>query len=103
MSATRRAFIVSLAGLASNLLIPTHVRADESTISESDPTAVALGYKANAMQVDKAKYSTYMAGQTCANCQFYQGPASAANAPCPLLGGKPVSGMGWCKGYVKRA
>ena len=103
MSATRRAFIVSLAGLATNLYLLNNARADESAISESDPTAVALGYKANAMQVDKAKYSTYMSGQTCSNCQFYQGAASAATAPCPLLGGKPVSGMGWCKGYVKRA
>jgi hypothetical protein len=103
MSATRRAFIVSLAGLASNLLILNNVRADESAISESDPTAVALGYKADATQVDKAKYSTYMSGETCSNCQFYQGPASAASAPCPLLGGKPVNGKGWCKGYARRA
>jgi hypothetical protein len=103
MSATRRAFIVSLAGLASNLLLLNNARADDGIIPESDPTAVALGYKADAMQVDKAKYAAYMPGETCSNCQFYQGPASAASAPCPLLAGKPVSGKGWCKGYVKRA
>jgi hypothetical protein len=64
---------------------------------------MALGYKANATQIDKAKYPAYMAGQSCSNCQFYQGNASAASAPCPLLGGKNVSGSGWCKGYVKKA
>src|SRR5262249_39516778 len=103
MSASRRAFVIGLAGLASNLFLIDVARADDATISESDPTAMALGYKANAAQVDKAKFNTYMPGQKCSNCQFYQGDASAASAACPLLSGKLVRGDGWCKGYAKRA
>jgi High potential iron-sulfur protein len=103
MSASRRAFVISLAALASNLFIVDAARADDVMVSESDPAAIALGYKANASQVDKAKYNTYMPGEICSNCQFYQGDASTASAPCPLLGGKLVRGEGWCKGYVKKA
>ena len=69
-------------------------------MSESDPTAIALNYKADAKQVKSPKY---VAGQLCKNCNFYQGAASAANAPCPLFGGKLVAGNGWCSGYAKKA
>ncbi|MFC0401368.1 high-potential iron-sulfur protein [Paraburkholderia rhizosphaerae] len=103
MSASRRAFVISLAGLASNLFLVNVARADGTPVSESDPAAMALGYKANASQVDKAKFKNYMPGDKCSNCQFYQGAASAASAPCPLLGGKLVLGEGWCQGYAKKA
>ncbi|GAB2902573.1 high-potential iron-sulfur protein [Paraburkholderia jirisanensis] len=103
MPFSRRAFVTTLAGFASGLPFISDAYADDGTISESDPTAQALGYKADATKVDRAKYSTYMAGETCANCQFYQGQATAPSAPCPLLGSKAVSGKGWCAGYVKKA
>jgi high potential iron-sulfur protein len=103
MSLPRRSFVIALAGFGSGLPFVRRAHADDGTISESDPTAQALGYRADATKVDSAKYSTYMTGQTCSNCQFYQGQATASNAPCPLLAGKRVDGKGWCKGYVKRA
>jgi hypothetical protein len=103
MLTSRRAFVITLAGLTSNLLLLNGARADDGTVSESDPTAMALGYRTHAAQVDKAKYATYAAGETCSNCQFYQGDASASSAPCPLLGGNRVSAGGWCKGYVKKS
>lgn len=102
MKTSRRHFIAAVAGLTSSLLLDVPASADTPTIAESDPTAQALGYKADASKVDKAKYANYSAGQSCANCQFYQGAAASASGPCPLLGGKSVEAKGWCSGYAKK-
>ena len=102
MVTSRRSFIVGAAGLASTLFLSTQTFADQGLISESDPSAQALGYKSDATKVDKAKYANYASGQQCSNCQFYQGSAADADAPCPLVGGKRVAGKGWCSGYAKK-
>ena len=47
-------------------------------VDEKDATAVALGYVADASQVDKAKYANFTAGQNCAGCALYQGGAAPA-------------------------
>ena len=70
---------------------------------EKDPTAQALGYLHDATKVDKAKFKQYAAGQTCANCQLYQGKPADAWAPCTIFPGKQVNGKGWCSAWVKKA
>jgi hypothetical protein len=77
--------------------------ADAPKVTESDPTAQALGYKMDATKVDKAKYAKYAAGEECSNCQFFQGKPTDAFAPCPMFGGKQVAGKGWCSAYTKKA
>ncbi len=72
-------------------------------LDEKDPTAQALGYKHDASKADKAKFKQYAAGQTCANCQLFQGKPTDAWAPCPILPGKLVAGKGWCSAWVKKA
>ena len=72
-------------------------------LDEKEPTAQALGYIHDATKVDKAKFKQYAAGQTCANCQLYQGKPADAWAPCPILPGKLVAGKGWCSAWVKKA
>ncbi len=72
-------------------------------LSETDPQAQALGYKADAASVEKAKYPKYAAGQSCANCQLYQGKASDPSGPCSLFAGKVVQAKGWCSAWVKKA
>lgn len=72
-------------------------------VDEKDPTAVNLGYKADATKVDKAKFPKYTAGQSCANCQLYQGKPGAASGPCPIFSGKAVSAKGWCSAHVHKA
>jgi hypothetical protein len=71
-------------------------------VDEKEPQAVSLGYVTDAARVDKAKFPKYAAGQHCANCQFYQGTATAATAPCTIFGGRLVAGPGWCSAYVKK-
>lgn len=96
----RRNFIKMIPAACAGLAIAPALFAATATVSESDPAAAALNYKANAKAVKSPKY---VAGQACKNCNFYQGAAGSANGPCPLFGGKLVSGNGWCSAYVKKA
>ena len=72
-------------------------------LAESDPTAKALGYVEDASKVDKTKYPTYKAGAHCATCNFFQGKASDAYAPCQIFPGKSVAAKGWCASHSPKA
>jgi hypothetical protein len=103
MSLSRRAFIENGAILIATAGVSSVAWSDSpQMLSESDPTAVALGYKANASTVDRAKFPQYTAGQSCSNCALYQAAAGASSGPCPLFVGKAVSANGWCASYVKK-
>ena len=100
----RREFIVNCsfgAGAAALALSSTHASA-QAMVAETDANAVNLGYKANAAQVDKAKFPKYAAGQVCTNCALYQGKATDKAGGCPLFGAKQVAGPGWCSAWVKK-
>ena len=106
MSMNRRTFVIhSLVGSAA-LAVVTAGRAQAPStapkVAESDPQAVALGYKDDATKVDKAKFPKYAAGQKCSNCQLYQGPETGLGN-CPLFAGKSVPGPAWCSAWVKKA
>ncbi|MGZ3237282.1 MAG: high-potential iron-sulfur protein [Burkholderiaceae bacterium] len=102
MNINRRTFIIhSLVG--STALAATGLScAQTAKLTETDPQAAALGYKENATKVDKAKYPNYAAGQSCAGCQLYQGPATGAGK-CAIFQGKLVASTGWCSAYAKKA
>lgn len=72
-------------------------------LEESDPQATALGYKADATKVDKAKYPQHQATQLCGGCNFYQGKPADAMGPCTLFAGKQVASKGWCTAWAKKA
>jgi len=93
--------ILSAAG-ACTLALNGQVQA-QAMVAETDPQAAALGYKANATAVDKAKYPKYAAGQACSNCALYQGKADSAACGCSLFSAKQVAGKGWCSAYAKKA
>ena len=101
MKTSRRQFILySAAGLAS---LPLAQQAQaQALIAETEPQAVALGYKAVATAVDKAKFPKYADGQNCTNCQLYQSK-SADNGACAIFPVKLVAGPAWCNAYVKKA
>jgi High potential iron-sulfur protein len=104
MSLSRRAFIENGAVLIAVIGVcdAAWSAASADMLSESDPTAVALGYKANASSVDKAKFAQYASGQSCSNCALYQGAAGSSSGPCPIFAGKTVSAQGWCASYAKK-
>ena len=100
--ANRREFIVQVS-LGGGMLVAGQAMAQGAMVAESDPQATALGYKADAGKVDKAKFPKFAAGQACANCALYQGKAADAAGGCPLFAGKQVAGKGWCSAYAKKA
>ena len=67
-------------------------------LTTDDPTAKALNYTEDASKAGPP----HQAGQTCANCNFFQG-GTAAYGPCQLFPGKAVNIKGWCSGYAKKA
>ncbi len=99
----RRAFMLQIVA-ASSALAATQVRSQAAgpKLEESDPQAVALGYKDDSTKVDGKKFAKHDASQTCANCQLFQGKATDAAGACPLFAGKQVAGKGWCSAWVKK-
>ena len=84
-------------------VLPRQARADDLPhLSPTDATAQTLGYVEDATKADKAKYPTYAAGNSCANCNFFQG-GTAAWGGCQLFPGKAVASKGWCSAHAKKA
>ena len=105
MISNRRVFVlqsVTCAGALAAVVLPGSAAA-QALVSESDPQATALGYKADATKVDKAKQPKYAAGQICGNCALFQGKPTDAAGNCPLFAGKTVATKGWCSAYAKKA
>ena len=101
----RRQFIlqVSVASVGSGLFLSANTMAQTAALAETDPQAVALGYKALATKADTKKYPKYAAGQNCKACALYAGKPGDAAAACPLFAGKQVAAVGWCSAWVKKA
>lgn len=99
---SRRHFVIHSLAACGMLAGATAAQA-QAALAETDAQAVALGYKADASKVDKAKQPKYAAGQNCANCALYQGAAGAALGACPLFAGKQVAAKGWCSAWAKKA
>jgi len=103
MGFSRRAFIENSVVAIAAVGVSSVATADSGPmLSESDPTAAALGYKASASAVDKAKFPQCMPGQSCSNCALYQGAAGTSSGPCTIYAGKLVSSAGWCASYTKK-
>jgi anaerobic selenocysteine-containing dehydrogenase len=99
---SRRRFIkIAAAGLAAaplaNALLSGTAEAVDK-VSESDPTASALGYKMDATKAANRQDKT----ATCVNCAQYSGKAGAEDGPCAIFGGKLVTAKGWCTAWVKK-
>ncbi len=100
--ASRRRFIkITAAGLAAapfaNTLLSGTAQAVDA-VSESDPTAAALGYKIDATKASNRKDPTAV----CGNCTLYSGKSDASDGPCSVFGGKLVNAKGWCTAWVKK-
>ena len=99
---SRRHFIRSFSLCGAAVLASHESFAQAPMVDEKNPTAVSLGYVADATKANKAKYPAYKEGQACGNCQLFQGKAGDAAGPCPLYAGQQVSAKGWCSAYVKK-
>ena len=95
---SRRVFIMQAIAASGAVLTAQQVAA-QAALAESDAQAVALGYKADASKVDKAKQT----GQACSSCALFQAASGAAAGACPLFAGKQVAAKGWCTAWAKKA
>lgn len=95
----RRVLLLGLIG--GSLLATGQAGAQAQPLAETDPTAQALGYKADAAQVDAAKFPKHAANQNCSNCNFFK--AEGDGGSCQLFPGKSVSSKGWCSAYAAKA
>lgn len=86
--------------------IPIQLVAAEE-VTEDEPLAQAMGYKADAAQVDTAKFPKRAgeagASQFCNNCALYAGSADDEVAPCSIFQNRPVRGAGWCNAWVAKS
>ncbi len=97
--ASRRRFLrLATAAPLAGVLASGAARA-QTLVTETDPQAVALGYRADAAKAPARKD----AQAHCGNCSLYSGKASAADGPCAIFPGKLVHAKGWCSAWAKKA
>lgn len=101
MTTNRRTFVIQSV-LGASAIAASGLAKAQTMLKDEDPTAVALGYKADGTKTDTKKYPKYAAGQICSNCALYQGKPADAAGGCPLFAGKQVAGKGWCSAYAKK-
>lgn len=107
MQLSRRHFLMSSGaallvpmGLA---LVAKRVEAAELPhLDEADPTAAALGYKADTTKVDATKYPNHKPAQVCMGCSLVQGTDADAWRPCGIFPGKAVASKGWCAAFAAK-
>ena len=75
-------------------------------LPESDPTAVALGYKKDPDKVDLAKFpkakDAKKKNEICKTCMFYK-PAGKGLGECTLFPKNLVAEGAWCNSWAKKA
>lgn len=98
---TRRIFIIKVASTGLLLTAASQASA-QAMLSETDPQAAGLGYKADGSKVEKAKFPKYAAGRACSNCALYQGASNTNAGGCPLFAGKQVAAKGWCNAWAQK-
>ena len=102
----RRKFLQQLAAsVGATALLPLALRAADAPghVAETDPTAMALGYKKDTTKVDAKKYPQHKPDQMCSGCALYTGKTGAADGPCTAFANKLVTANGWCMAFVKRS
>jgi len=97
----RRRFFATMGVAAGGVALGTLACQDASAadlqpLKETDSLAITMNYKEDTAKVDGKKFPMHKPTQTCANCQFYQGPATGAG-PCQIFAGKSVTAKGWCQ------
>lgn len=99
LTASTAALVPLVAGL-----MPAQLAAAELPhLLETDPTAMALGYKHDSTKVDSSKYPSHKSSQICAGCALAQGAATENWLPCSIFPGKSVAAKGWCAAFVAKA
>jgi hypothetical protein len=105
---SRRHFLYKLAATATApVALGGRLLAQETPppekLEETDPVAIALGYKMDTTKVDQTKYPQHKPEQICADCALVTpGSPDGEFIPCTAFQNKLVARKGWCMAYVKK-
>lgn len=104
---TRRHFLFKIAATApvalGGILLGQGSAPAPGKLEETDPVALALGYKADTTKVDKVKYPQHKPEQKCSNCTLLTpGYKEGEFLPCTAFQNRLVAANGWCMAYVKK-
>ncbi len=73
-------------------------------LDETNPTAVALGYRHDANEVDVGRFAKRASEegkkQFCDNCLHYKSSDEEGWGPCAIFPGFAVAAKGWCNVWV---
>jgi hypothetical protein len=95
--------LLGVAAVPVSALLSRTADAAGARVDPNEPQAKSLGYVDDAAKVDAKANPNFKPGQQCANClQAPTGKEGMAEVACNIFAGRPVSGKGWCKVYVKR-
>ena len=105
MASNRRIFIIqSLTGAGALATLPLTATAQaQNAVIDTDPQAIALGYKTDGTKTDIKKYPNFAAGQSCTACVLFQAKAPGDTGSCAVFGNKLVNNKGWCSAWAKKA
>lgn len=97
-SLNRRVLLVAVGGLV--LGVCPSARASLRKVEESEPKAVAVGYRHDTTRVDPARYPKHRPIQNCANCLAYLAAKPSDEwGECDLMSDRLVHRDGWCSSY----
>jgi hypothetical protein len=104
---SRRTFLLSLVATAGTpALLANRALAQAPPppvkLEETDPVAMALGFKLDTTKVDAKKYPQHTVEQKCSGCAVYQQKPGDTLGPCAAVGNKLVPAVGWCVAYAKK-
>jgi hypothetical protein len=97
---TRRVFVLHLAATGA-ALAAGQASAQARKLTESEPDAVALGYREDTRSVDSKKFTRHNPSQNCTNCMIWKGKGSDGGT-CHLFGSRLLSGNGWCSQWAPK-
>jgi hypothetical protein len=97
---SRRTFMFQV--VATSVALGASRAQAQSKLEESDPQAIALGYRQDTTKVDAKKYPAHVVAQDCATCQLFQGKPKDPSGACTLFAGKTVAAAGWCSAWTKK-
>lgn len=96
----RRTFMMQVA-VSGTALAACRAEAEVKKLTETEPQALALGYREDTKTVDAGKYPKHAATQTCKNCMIFKG-TGADGGSCHLFGSRILSGNGWCSQWAAK-
>jgi len=100
---SRRVFMMQVATASTMLLGRRAIAQGAPRLQETDPEAVAVGYKQDHTKIDKARFPKKAANDHCTLCKAFMGKPGDAWANCALVDEKLVNANGWCSSYVLKA